>query len=97
MRQPTKNISLHRAVQKTLYYVVFGKEPNKECHDAKTSDQQPQEDGVMKNEMTGLEQEEMENDTPNNKTLPDENSTLLAMQQLGILTNSVLPVFLTSF
>lgn len=71
-----KNISLHRAVQKTPYYVVFGKEPNKECHDAKTSDQQPQEDGVMKNEMTGLEQEEMENDTPNNKTLPDENSTI---------------------
>lgn len=30
----------------------------------------------MKNEMTGLEQEEMENDTPNNKTLPDENSTM---------------------
>ena len=31
-----KNISLHRAIQKTPYYVVFGKEPNKECHDAST-------------------------------------------------------------
>ena len=37
-----KNISLHRAIQKTPYYVLFGKEPNKECHDAKTTDQQPQ-------------------------------------------------------
>ena len=31
-----KNISLHRAIRKTPYCVVFGKEPNKECHDAKT-------------------------------------------------------------
>ena len=69
-----KKISLHRAIQKTSYYVAFGKEPNKECHDAKTSDQQPQEDSVMENETTGPEQEEMKNDTPINKTLPDENS-----------------------
>ena len=70
-----KNISLHRAIQKTPYYVVFGKEPNKECHDAKTNDQLPQEERVMENETTGPEQVEMGNDTPINKTL-DENNTM---------------------
>ena len=30
----------------------------------------------MKNESTGLEQEEMESDRPINKTLPLENSTM---------------------
>lgn len=70
-----KNILLHSAIQKTPYYVVFGKEPNIECHDAKTNDQPPQEGSVMKNETTGTEQVEMENDTPINNTL-DENSTM---------------------
>ena len=70
-----KNISLHRAIHNTPYYVVFGKEPNKECHDGKTNDQLPQEDSVTKNETTGPEQVEMENDTPINKTL-NENSTM---------------------
>lgn len=76
MRLPTKkNISLHKTIQKTPYYVVFGKEPNKECHDAKTNDQLPQEESVRKNETTAPEQVEMDNDTLINKTL-DENSTM---------------------
>jgi len=70
-----QNISLHRAIQKTPYHVVFGKEPNKECHDVKTNDQLPQEESVLKNKHTGSEQVEMENDTPINKTL-NENSTM---------------------
>ena len=70
-----KNTSLHRAIQKTPYYVVFGKEPNKESHDAKTNDQLPQDESVMKNETTAPEQVEMDNDTLMNKTL-DENSTI---------------------
>ena len=48
-----KYITTLRAIQKTPYYVVFGKEPNKECHDAKTSNQQPREDSVMENETMG--------------------------------------------
>jgi len=70
-----KNISLHRAIQKTPYYVVFGKEPNKECHDAETNGQLPQDESVMKNETTAPEQVEMDNDTLINKTL-HENSTI---------------------
>ena len=41
-----------------------------------TGDQQPQEDILMDNETTEPEQEEMENDTPINKTLLDENSMM---------------------
>ena len=61
-----KNISLHRAIQKTPYYVVFGKEPNKECHDAKTNDQVPEENSTMEDQSTGVEQIELVNEQQTN-------------------------------
>ena len=61
-----KNISLHRAIRKTPYYVVFGKEHNKECHDAKTNDQVPEENSTMEDQSTGAEQMELENERQTN-------------------------------
>ena len=57
-----KNISLHRAIQKTPYYVVFGIEPNKECHDTDTDNEVPEEDSTMEVQSTGAEQVELENE-----------------------------------
>ena len=59
-----KNISLHRAIRKTPYYVVFRKEPNKECHDAKINDQVPEENSTksMEDQSTGAEQIELVNE-----------------------------------
>ena len=57
-----KNISLHRATQTTPYYVVFGKEPNKKCHNADTDEKVPEEDSTMEDQSPGAEQVEMENE-----------------------------------
>ena len=46
--------------------MVFGKEPNKECHDAKTNDQVPEENNTMEDQSTGAEQIELVNERQTN-------------------------------
>ena len=46
--------------------MVFGKEPNKECHDAKTNDQVPEENSAMEDQSTGAEQMELVNERQTN-------------------------------
>ena len=57
-----KNISLHRAIQKTPYYVVFGIEPNEDCHDTDTENEVPEEDSTIKDQSTGAEWVKPENE-----------------------------------
>ena len=62
MRQHNeKSISLNRAIRKTPFCVVFGKEANKECHNAETNKQLPREDSAVEDEATETYQLELEN------------------------------------
>ena len=47
---------------------MFGKEPNKECHDAKTNDEVPEENSTMEDQSTGAEQMELVNERQTNGT-----------------------------
>ena len=40
----------------------MGKEPNKECHDADTDNEVPEEDSTMEDQSTGAERVELENE-----------------------------------
>ena len=52
---------MHRATDQSPYYIVFGKEPNKENHDTQANDQVPEGGNFTMNETKGKEQTESDN------------------------------------